>query len=240
MPHAVDVSEGPFPTRNALGMKDNRFYFIFSFDYFSSPYRKNPLGVIEAFQTAFPDGNEDAGLIIKSIGDPDQYPEIRNRIRGAAAADRRILNIDQVLARNDILGLIYASNAYVSLHRAEGLGLGMAEAMSFGRIVIGTNFSGNTDFLTEETGLPIPYALRPIAAHEYPWSEGQNWAEPDLKAAAAAMKLAFQSPDSVRSRAAAGQRLIRKKYAPVVVGQIFKNRIEQLLRLRRVGNRLTR
>jgi glycosyltransferase involved in cell wall biosynthesis len=230
MRHAVDVDEGPYPTRDALGMDPDRYYFVFSFDYFSSPQRKNPLGVLEAFQSAFPEGTENVGLIIKSIGAPDQYPEIREKIREAAAADRRILDIDRALTRREVLGLIYASNAYVSLHRAEGFGLGMAEAMSFGRIVIGTNFSGNTDFLTEETGFPIPYTLRPVQSHEYPWSEGQNWAEPDLKAAAAAMKLVCQAPDTVRNRAAAGQRFIRENYAPAVVGQLFKDRIDRLMK----------
>ena len=231
MPHAVDVGEGPYPTREALGLEPDRFYFVFSFDYFSSPHRKNPLGVIEAFRAAFPQGSENVGLIIKSIGTPDQYPEIREKIRDAAAADRRILDIDRALTRHEVLGLLYASNAYVSLHRAEGFGLGMAEAMNFGRIVIGTNFSGNTDFLTEETGFPIPYTLRPVAPHEYPWSEGQSWAEPDLRAAEAAMKLAAEAPDTARDRAAAGQRLIRQNYAPAVVGRTFKDRIDRLMKL---------
>lgn len=230
MRHAVDVGEEPYPTRRALGMEPDRFYFVFSFDYFSSPYRKNPLAVIEAFQAAFPEGGENVGLIIKSLGASNQYPEIKQTIRDAAAVDRRILDIDRPLARQDILGLIYASNAYVSLHRAEGFGFGMAEAMCFGRIVIGTNFSGNTDFLTEATGFPIPYTLRPVARHEYPWSEGQTWADPDIKAAAAAMKLVFQAPETARVRAAAGQRLIRQNYAPRVVGQILKDRIERLMR----------
>ena len=240
MPHAVDIGEGPYPARDTLGMERDRFYFMFSFDYFSSPYRKNPLGVIEAFQAAFPGGGENVGLIVKSTGEPSQYPEIREKIRTAAASDPRILDIDQVLTRSKILGLIHAANAYVSLHRAEGFGLGMAEAMSFGRIVIGTDFSGNTDFLTAATGFPIPFALRQIEPHEYPWSEGQTWAEPDMKAAVSAMKLVFEAPATVWDRAAAGRRLIGQKYAPAVVGRIFKDRIEQLMRLRQFGDKLVR
>lgn len=232
MPHAVDVDEGPYPTRDALGMAPNRFYFVFTFDYFSLPHRKNPLGVLEAFKAAFPQGSENVGLVIKSMGAPDQYPEIRKKIREAAAADQRILAIDRALTRQEALGLIYASNAYVSLHRAEGFGLGMAEAMSFGRIVIGTNFSGNTDFLTEKTGFPIPFVLRPVEPHEYPWSEGQLWAEPDLAAAASAMRRVLQSPDIARQRAAAGQQFVRQNYAPSVVGKIFGDRINGLVNLR--------
>jgi glycosyltransferase involved in cell wall biosynthesis len=107
--------------------------------------------------------------------------------------------------------------------------MGMAESMSFGRIVIGTNFSGNTDFLTERTGFPIPFSLRAVLPHEYPWSNGQVWAEPDLDAAVSAMRLVLQSPEVARKRASAGQAFIRQTYAPAVVGQIIKDRISQLV-----------
>jgi glycosyltransferase involved in cell wall biosynthesis len=83
-----------------------------------------------------------------------------------------------LLPREQVLGLIRACDAYVSLHRAEGFGLGMVEAMSFGRIVIGTDYSGCTDFLTAQTGYPVPYALRPVLPDEYPYAEGQSGPSP--------------------------------------------------------------
>ena len=228
VPHAVNVEEGPYPTRDHFGMEPGRFYFIFTFDYFSSPYRKNPLGVLEAFQSAFPQGNENVGLVIKSIGRVDHYEPIRKRIREVAALDRRIMLIEKSLSRPEVLGLINSSDCYVSLHRSEGFGSGMAEAMSLGKIVIGTNFSGNADFLTETTGVPIPFTLRPVLHHEYPWSSGQVWAEPDLQAASIAMRAVLQSTDLVRQRAEAGRKFIRQHYAPTVVGQIIKDRISRL------------
>lgn len=228
IPNTVDVEDGPYPSRGDYGMASNRYYFMFSFDYFSSPFRKNPLGVVEAFQAAFPRGDENAGLILKSIGPSDKYPDISEKIRTAAAFDDRILVIDRGMSRHEVLGLLHACDCYVSLHRAEGFGLGMAEAMSFGRVVIGTNFSGNTDFLTETTGFPIPYTLRPVLRHEYPWSKGQVWADPDLSAAVSTMRMVFHSPDIARQRAAAGQKFIRDHFAPVVVGQIIKDRINRI------------
>jgi glycosyltransferase involved in cell wall biosynthesis len=222
------MEEGPYPTRDHFGMERGRFYFIFTFDYFSSPYRKNPLGVLEAFQAAFPQGNENVGLVIKSIGRVHRYQPIRKKIHDAAALDGRIMVIEKSLSRPEVLGLLNSSDAYVSLHRSEGFGSGMAEAMSLGKIVIGTNFSGNTDFLTDTTGFPIPFTLRPVLPHEYPWSKGQLWAEPDLQAASMAMRVVLQSSDLVRQRAEAGQRFIREHYDPAVVGQIIKDRIRRL------------
>jgi hypothetical protein len=100
--------------------------------------------------------------------------------------------------------------------------------MSLGKIVIGTNFSGNTDFLTDTTGFPIPFTLQPVLRHEYPWSQGQVWAEPDLQSASMAMRAVLESTDLVRQRAEAGQRFVREHYASAVVGQIIKDRISRL------------
>ena len=84
----VDIGNVPPKGRKNFGMEAARFYFLFSFDYFSSPYRKNPLGVVEAFKRAFPNGNENVGLIIHCIGQVDRYAEINKAIRQASAADQ--------------------------------------------------------------------------------------------------------------------------------------------------------
>jgi glycosyltransferase involved in cell wall biosynthesis len=148
MPPAIQSSGDEHPGRAFYGMDESRFYFTFSFDYCSSPFRKNPFGVIEAFLNAFPTGQDNVGLVVKSMGAPELYPNLRAAIRDATNGDPRIMLIDEELPREQVLGLIRACDAYVSLHRAEGFGLGMVEAMSFGRIVIGTDYSGCTDFLT--------------------------------------------------------------------------------------------
>jgi glycosyltransferase involved in cell wall biosynthesis len=169
-------------------------------------------------------------LVIKSTGAVDHYPDIKDAIRNAAAVDPRIVVIDQSLPRAEVLGLIRAGDAYVSLHRSEGSGLGMAEAMSFARIVIGTGFSGCTDFLNEQTGFPVPFVLRAVAPHEYSWSEGQFWAEPDMDAAIATMQRVYEARDLARERATAGQMLVLQKFSATVVGQAMKERIVRLIK----------
>jgi glycosyltransferase involved in cell wall biosynthesis len=228
VPAIVDVGNGPHPARGHFGMISGRFYFLFSFDYFSSPYRKNPLAVLEAFQRAFRNRKENVGLIMKSIGAKDHFPEIKEAMRRAMLEDPRIQVIDCRLSRDEILGLIKSADAYVSLHRAEGFGAGMAEALSFGRIVIGTGYSGNAEFLTEETGFPVPYTLRAVQPHEYAWTEGQVWAEPDVDAAAEMMRQAFERTDLALQRAMAGQTLVRSKYGSANVGAVIKTRLAEI------------
>lgn len=223
----VDVGHGPFQGRASYGMQQGRFYFLFSFDYFSSAYRKNPLGVLQAFQQAF-SADYNVGLIIKSVGPSHEYPEIRAMISKAAEVNPNIIVMDRSLSRSNMLGLVQNCDAYVSLHRSEGFGLGMAEAMSFGRTVIGTNFSGNTDFLTEETGFPVPYTMRPVEPHEYLWSVNQAWAEPDINSAASIMRQVVNQPNLTSKRAQAGKALIQKKFSPPEVGRAITQRIFEL------------
>jgi glycosyltransferase involved in cell wall biosynthesis len=140
VPPCVEINTRSELGRKHFGMDRDMFYFIFSFDYFSFPGRKNPIGVVRAFQRAFPDRTEDAGLVIKSTGATDHYPEIRSAILRAAEDDPRIKVVDRMCSRDEMLSLIRESDCYVSLHRSEGFGLGMAEAMAFGKPVIGTDY----------------------------------------------------------------------------------------------------
>jgi glycosyltransferase involved in cell wall biosynthesis len=228
MPHPMEPTGDTHPGRERYGMQDTRFYFMFSFDYYSSPFRKNPIGVVEAFQRAFPTGKENVGLIIKSTGAPEHYPEIKARIRDAMDYDSRIRALDQHLSREEMIGLIRACDAYVSLHRSEGFGLGMAEALSFGRIVIGTDYSGSTDFLNEQTGYPVPFTLRPVLAHEYPFAQGQLWAEPDLDTVVEIMRHVIANPQEARRRGAAGQSFVLQRYSPGTVGRLMRARLSEI------------
>ena len=228
MPPSIDTDLGPFEGRAAFDMDLDRFYFLFTFDYFSSPHRKNPEAVLRAFQRAFPNRADRVALVMKSIGNDQYFPGSRAVLQQAAHSDSRVIFLEQSLRRIDILNLIHSSDAYVSLHRAEGFGLGMAEAMSFGRPVIGTDFSGNTDFLTPKSGFPISYALRPVEHHEYHWAAGQSWAEPDINEAALVMRWIVDNPHAAQHRAQKGQALIRTKYHPSVVGQAIRHRIEKI------------
>jgi glycosyltransferase involved in cell wall biosynthesis len=107
----------------------------------------------------------------------------------------------------------------------------MAEAMAFGNIVIGTNYSGSTDFLCDRTGFPVRYNLRTLRRGEYMYAEGQNWAEPDEKAAVEAVQRAFYDQTERRRRAAAGKTFVQTRYGRENVGRIAEARLKQILAL---------
>jgi glycosyltransferase involved in cell wall biosynthesis len=228
IPPCVEVETDLEFERQHFGLDGNIFYFTFSFDYFSYPARKNPLGVVRAFQAAFPDGDEKVGLVIKSTSNASHYPETKAAIKHAAGLDPRIKVIDHILSRDEMVSLIRQSDCYVSLHRSEGFGLGMAEALALGKPVIGTDYSGSTEFLSDRTGFPVDYSMRPLQAGEYICSDGQIWAEPDAASAAAAMQRVFRDRAERERRAEAGKALIHARYGREMIGRLATRRLRDV------------
>ncbi len=229
IPPAVDVSIGRQTDRAAFGLPPGAFCFLFTFDLNSFPARKNPFGLVRAFQKAFPDPSTEVALAIKVSGEWGLFEEYRTGLRTLAAADPRIRLLEVGLDRDGILSLMKACDCYVSLHRSEGLGLGMVESMMLGKPVIGTDFSGSRDFLDVETGFPVPYQLVGVRAHDYPHAAGQRWADPDLDAAATAMRTVREKPDEAARRAAVGRERAIARYGAAAVGAAQQARIDAIL-----------
>ena len=227
VPPCVDPDPPLRSSVRAFGLAKGVFYFMFSFDYFSFPSRKNPLAVVRAFRRAFPE-RTDVGLVIKSTAFSDGFPELRHALRVIVQDDDRIRLVEEELSRADMLALVDATDCYVSLHRAEGFGLGMVEAMAFGKPVIATGYSGSTDFLSASTGYPVPYTLVPLRPDDYVHTEGQVWAEPDEAACASAMTHVFEHRADVAVKAAAAQRFVRDRYGVEQVGRLTAQRLEEI------------
>jgi glycosyltransferase involved in cell wall biosynthesis len=200
--HILPLPILPMPEHTAITRADlglaPEYCFLFAFDFFSIIERKNPHGLIEAFRKAFPKG-EAVQLVIKTINGHHQLPELE-RLRLAAQADGRIQIIDRYLDSDMQRALFANCDAYVSLHRAEGFGLTLAEAMAHGKPVIATAYSGNLEFQNEENSFLIPYTLSSVGPYAGPYPADALWAEPNLAVAARLMRQVFEH------RAAAGEK----------------------------------
>jgi glycosyltransferase involved in cell wall biosynthesis len=212
-----------------FGMREGRFYFLCSFDYFSSTARKNPLAVVRAFQSAFLSDAENVGLIIKSVGPTESAPDVTGEIAAAAAADSRICVLDVQMSRDEMLSLIGCADCYVSLHRSEGFGLGMAEAMLMRRPVVGTNYSGNTGFLSDETGFTVAFDMVAVLPGEYPFYEGQFWAEPDQADAVRLMRLVIDDPRERERRVGNATAFMRTHHTAKAVQLTVERRLSKIL-----------
>lgn len=179
---AIKPTEGVRPSRPRWGVPHDSILFVNAFDTLSDSCRKNPLGLVRAFTDAFPD-RDDVGLILK-IGHLDADGELGGQADQAvaeAASDPRIRIVEESLSYADVLGLFATADVVVSLHRSEGLGLTLMEAMSVGTATMATGFSGNLDFMTPENSALIAYDLVPVRtpypAYQYLVNR-DVWAEP--------------------------------------------------------------
>ena len=226
-PMAVSVDRLTPVSRARFGLPEDRFLFLYVFDWNSYPARKNPQAAIDAFRRAFPTGREPVGLVLKTMNARPGDPRWQ-LLLASAAADRRIAVLAETLDRGEALGLFAACDAYVSPHRAEGFGRTLAEAMLLGLPVIATAHSGNADFLTPDTGFPVAYRLVPVGHGDYPFGEGLLWAEPDLESLAKNMRLAADQPALARRRAQAGRDRIAARHDPGIVGKAYLGRLQEI------------
>jgi hypothetical protein len=180
--------------------------------------------IFAAFRRAFP-GRERVRLVLKCInGEFD--PPARERLEAAVANDPRVTVMDRYLSREEKNQLLAACDAYVSLHRSEGFGYTPAEAMALGRPVIATAWSGNVDYMTASNSYGIGYRLVPVGTDVGPYEATQVWADPDLGAAAEAMRDVFERPQHARLLGERGRADIREHFSAAAVGKIAAGRIE--------------
>jgi glycosyltransferase involved in cell wall biosynthesis len=201
------------------------FKFLFAFDYGGVFDRKNPLGVIEAFESG-----AGASLVIKCVG-AEHHPEEHRRLLDAAAERPDVLVLDRKLAAGEMAALMEAADCYVSLHRSEGFGLTIAEAMLRGKPVVATAYGGPRDYLSEANSFPVDFQLVQIGEGNDPYPADSRWAEPDLGQASAWMRFVRDQPDEAARRAQRGREEILTAHAPEAAGQALARRLAMVSRL---------
>lgn len=235
LPLAVKVPDlSPSARRKArFGLEEEPFTFLFTFDAASYLDRKNPVDAVRAFKQAFPRGDENVRLVLKthnvSKTANDAYTSfLWSQLLNEIGDSTRIHIIDRSFDRDETFALTAACDAFISLHRSEGFGRNLAEAMAYGRPVIATGYSGSNEFIRKDSAIPINYTLIPVREGAYPQSEGQCWAQPDIEHAAWAMRLLVEDNSRYQEIAVAGQALIRDQFNEKVIGRRYAERLSAM------------
>lgn len=212
--------------RESVGLSEES-YFLFVFDYLSVFERKNPLALVRAFTSAFSD-SEGPQLVIKTINGHRCRTD-REQLRLACSARSDIRLIEEYLDSEVLRSLMANATAYVSLHRSEGYGHTMSEAMALGRPVIATAYSGNMDFMDESNSLLVPYGLVPVAQGSGPYPTSTHWAEPDTVAAARYMRRLIDDPDFGDAIGQQARLSIEDSGSVAVAARFVRERVEGIL-----------
>lgn len=219
----------PDPHREELEFElPDGFRFLFAFDFFSTIQRKNPIGLVRAFRRAFKPG-DGPQLVIKTINAPDR-PAAYDALRYEALGRPDIHVIDRSLAPRQRDALFAACDCYVSLHRSEGFGLTIAEAMALGKPVIATAYSGSVDFTTVGNSYLVDYDLVRVGPDVDIYPPNGIWAEPSVEHAAELMRRVVEHPEEARAKAQRGMREIRENFSPEASGTLAQARLERLAR----------
>ena len=235
MPLLLHFETPPAPDRGQFGLPEDRFLFFFAFDYFSFIERKNPMAVVQAFKQAFRSTRAGGlsktgakvGLVLKTLN-AEIVPEKGRAMRDALREDPDVTLIERTLTRAETMQLIGSCDAVVSLHRSEGLGLLVAEAMALGKPVVATDYSATTELVSPQTGWPVDYKLVPVGAGEYPFHEGQVWAEADLSHAAWQMRRVFEDRAEAERRTQAARRHLAEEYGLESCSRRVRDRLREL------------
>jgi glycosyltransferase involved in cell wall biosynthesis len=213
------------PDRRRFGLPESACVFLFTFDFFSTTHRKNPAAVIAAFRRAFrPD--DAAVLVLKSIN--AEHDRAGRDSLGRESEGANVMFMDPHISAAELNALFASADCYVSLHRSEGLGLGMAQAMYLGKPVIGTNYSGNLEFMNSDNSLLVDYAMTELDVDSGPYERGTRWAEPNVAAAADLMRWVYEhrtEGEALGARAAAD---IRRILDPNITAAEISRRVREL------------
>lgn len=222
---SVEPAAGPLLPRRWFGIRESAFVLLHFFDLTSYAVRKNPHAVLELFRRLRrAEPFRDIQLVLK----------VKDGEQGAAdwarefASDPQVRVIDTPLDTLGVRSLIAACDCFVSLHRAEGFGRGLGEAMTLGRLALGTAWSGNLDFMTEGNALLARQTQVKVPPDAYPFWQGQTWAEPDIDHAASLLASLLGDPARCRAMAERGQRDVLRTHGHRAVGLRILDRLEAI------------
>src|ERR671933_604220 len=216
----------PSLNREALNLPKDKFIFLFLFDFSSRIERKNPLAAIQAFKQAF--GEDNRLLLIFKTSNSDKNIEQLKLLNFALENSANIKHLDGYLSKDEINGLLYNCDCYLSLHRCEGFGLTMAEAMFYGKPVIATGYSSNTEFMNVGNSYLVKYKLIPIEKDCGPYKKGNVWAEADVEHAADLMRYVFNNYREAQQSGARAAEEIKTLLNPQVTGNKIRKRLEYI------------
>jgi glycosyltransferase involved in cell wall biosynthesis len=229
------VGKGLFSAAECAAVPDraalNPIRFLTIFDFHSSVERKNPLAVVLAFQKAFAAG-ERVELVLKASNvNPQHTGNVSGqweRLCAASASDGRIRIVADRYTERQMQQLMRDTSCVVSLHRSEGFGYVLSDAMALGIPVIATDYSGNVDFCDPETSYPVSYRTIPAVSHAHWESGGAQWAEPDIDSASKQMLAVYSDYPEALRKAAFGRERILEKYSTEAFAARLRQRLAAL------------
>lgn len=218
IPHPIEI-----PQKKAVTKNTQKFTFLSVFDSVSSLARKNPMATIRAFLNVFKN-NSEVELILKTHN-LDQFEVEKQQFSKIITENKNIKLINEKLSKEELNELFYNCDAYISLHRSEGFGLTLAEAMSYGKPVIATGYSGNLEFMNINNSFLVPYELTETLNDYGLTKKGYIFADADAVYASKVMQRLVTNIDLCNDISKKAFSTILNNYSFSTIGKLIKHRI---------------
>lgn len=225
MPYPIESA--PVSTRmeaRLSGMRYSEFNFVSIFDVASDAERKNPLFTVRAFLSAFKD-NFSVKLILKTRN-LDCDLDLQNMLFRITEKHRNVVIIDGYMEYSELNELYSKTDVYVSLHRAEGFGLTISDAISRGIPVLTTGYSGNMDFCNAADTRLVSYELRHVGYNRPRYRSYDRWAEPDMDDTVEAFIELFADHKRWIEKALKARKRVIRDFSVDAVANLMSNRIK--------------
>ena len=221
----VDIPRFATAPRSRFNLPEDRFLFLFMFDFASGIDRKNPFAIIEAYRRAFSISNSThlAIKVSRSTQFPDQFAKLQAAARGIGATI-----IDGQLPRSELWSLLNSCDCYISLHRSEGFGYTLAEAIALGKPTIGTAYSGNLDFMSDANSLLVSCERVELKEDAGPYAKGSIWAEPSIEDSARKMRWVYDHPTEAKAIASHGRATIAAGFTLATLSEKMAVRLAEI------------
>ncbi len=221
--------------RKEFNLPEDRFMFMAAMDFLSTPKRKNPVGTVEAYSQAFGSNPDGVSFLLK-ISSSHLRPDIMEVIGRHCDQNASIILRESSVERQKFNALVDCCDCYVSLHRAEGFGLCIAEAMYFGKPAIATGWSGNMAFMNAHNSFPVRFTVEELQVNAPPYRKGSRLAEPDLSHAAELMGQVGENPNLADRIGKEGQKEIRTRFSHPATGMLMSARLDAIARKLAAGS----
>lgn len=225
LPHTVEPICDEKWHRAAFGLPDDIFLCLVTFDYHSVIARKNPEGAIKAFCQAFADCKDRVGLVLKARNTP---PEVIQQLQNELKDWPHVFCLTEDYTKEQVNSLIRSVDVYISLHRSEGFGLVLAEAMYLGTPVVATNWSGNTEFMNSDVACMVKASLVTLQKDELPFLKGSRWAEPNIDEAAYYLRKLYDDPRWRIEITEHAKEYVRKRLSVPAVSEQMKEYLSEI------------
>ena len=233
-PQAIEIDREWFEPYELPGFSNGYlFYSIFEWT-----DKKNPAALLNAYWSAFQDG-ENVALLIKTyfrnftLGNKRMIKhqiDVMKRRSGLEKFPRVFVYFD-LMDRHQISRLHNTGDVYVSAHCGEGWGIPQVEAALAGKPMISTGWSGCHEYFDKNNAILLPYSMEPLSGmnHSDRWyNSAQNWAVVDRDAMTEAFRFAYKSPDVMKSMGARAQEMVRNNFNFETVGKALSGRLKTI------------